>query len=198
MNRTKVFSRLQSSEKRGGGIASGTLSIVKKVINSLPTGVIVNTAIDALPVELHLPGGYRYCGPGTKLKERLARGDVGINQLDDACKEHDIAYSNYSDTARRSLADRVLAEKAWQRVKSSDASIGEKAAALAVTAAMKTKRAVGGGSGRNKTLRRRKRAYRKKATGGGRNKKKVNRGRKCRKCSKTNGRGLFLRPHRVY
>lgn len=194
----KKFSSFQTLEKRGGGITSGTLSIFKKVFQSIPTGVIVNSAIDALPVELHLPGGYRYCGPGTKLKERLARGDVGINKLDEACKDHDIAYSNYSDTARRSLADRVLAEKAWQRVKSSDASIGERAAALAVTAAMKTKTAVGGGSGRGRKSRRRRRAPRNRVSSGGGHKKKVSRRRKCRKCSKTNGRGLFLKPHRVY
>ena len=44
---------------------------------------LVNSIIDKLPVELHIPG-YQYCGPGTKLKERLARGDPGINPLDAA------------------------------------------------------------------------------------------------------------------
>ena len=90
-----------------------------------------------------MPGGYQYCGPGTKLKERLARKDPGINQLDKACKEHDIAYSKYSDTANRSVADKILAKQAWKRVKSSDASISERAAALAVVGAMKAKRAIG-------------------------------------------------------
>lgn len=52
----------------------------------------VNNLINKLPIELHLPG-YQYCGPGTNLKKRLARGDPGINELDKACKEHDIAYS---------------------------------------------------------------------------------------------------------
>ncbi|WP_221935991.1 hypothetical protein, partial [Klebsiella pneumoniae] len=110
--------------KRGRGITSSTLSLFKKAFQKLPTGALVNTAIDALPVELHLPG-YRYCGPGTKLKQRLARGDPGINKLDEACKEHDITYSKYTDTEKRSIADRVLAEKAWQRVKSSEAGLGE-------------------------------------------------------------------------
>lgn len=53
---------------------------------------LVNTLINKLPFEAHLLG-YSYLGPGTKLKERLARGDRGINPLDEAAKEHDIAYS---------------------------------------------------------------------------------------------------------
>lgn len=48
-------------------------------------GGIVDSAINSLPFEMHIPG-YQYCGPGTKLKKRLARGDPGINPLDKACK----------------------------------------------------------------------------------------------------------------
>ena len=32
-------------------------------------------------------------GPGTHLKKRLARGDPGINRLDQISKQHDIEYS---------------------------------------------------------------------------------------------------------
>ena len=101
-------------------------------------GKVLNRAIDILPVELHIPG-YQYCGPGTKLKERLARGDPGINKLDSACKLHDIAYSKYSDSQSRAIADKELAERAWQRVGASDSSLKEKAAAWAVTNIMKIK-----------------------------------------------------------
>lgn len=107
-------------------------------------GSVLNKVIDALPIELHLPGGYRYCGPGTRLQERLKRGDPGINGLDEACKEHDIAYSLYKDNFKRKLADQSLAESAWKRFKSPDASLGEKAAAWAVTTAMKAKAKLGG------------------------------------------------------
>lgn len=99
---------------------------------------LLNSLINKLPVELHLPG-YQYCGPGTKLQERLARGDSGINSLDQACKEHDISYSKHKDTADRHIADRILTEKAWQRVKSKDASLSERANALLVTNLMKAK-----------------------------------------------------------
>ncbi|XP_073972342.1 uncharacterized protein [Rhodnius prolixus] len=106
---------------------------------------LINSVINKLPFEAHIPG-YRFCGPGTKLQERLARGDKGINPLDEACKEHDIAYFKNKDLKSRHKADRILAEKAWQRTKSSDSSFGEKAAAWAVTNAMKAKVKLGGGS----------------------------------------------------
>src|SRR5204863_113794 len=114
---------------------------------------VLNKAIDLLPVELHLPG-YRYCGPGTKLKERLARGDKGINKLDEACKIHDIAYSRYKDSERRRQADKELAERAWQRFKASDSSLGEKTAAWAVTTAMKAKTKLGGGHKKKRGVKR--------------------------------------------
>lgn len=107
-------------------------------------GGFVNNLINKLPIELHLPG-YQYCGPGTKLKRRLARGDSGINQLDEACKNHDIAYSQNKDLNARHEADKVLQDKAWSRVKASDASLGEKAAAWTVTNIMKVKRKLGMG-----------------------------------------------------
>lgn len=105
---------------------------------------LVNSLINSLPIELHLPG-YQYCGPGTKLQKRLARGDPGINPLDEACKEHDIAYSKHKSVEQRHLADNILQERAWMRVKSKDASIGEKAAAWSVTNIMKGKRKLGMG-----------------------------------------------------
>jgi len=100
---------------------------------------LVNDFINTLPFELHLPG-YNYCGPGTKLAARLARGDNPINPHDSACQEHDIAYSkNRDNISLRNAADKVLANKAWERVSAKDASFGEKAAAYAVTNAMKLK-----------------------------------------------------------
>jgi hypothetical protein len=65
---------------------------------------LLNSVINALPCELHIPG-YQFCGPGTHLKKRLARGDQGINPLDAACREHDIAYSQSKDLAKRHVAD---------------------------------------------------------------------------------------------
>ena len=111
---------------------------------------ILNTIISNLPWELHIPGGYSYCGPGTKLKERLARGDAPINKLDSHCRDHDIFYSKNPDTAARNKADLKLADQAWERVKASDASLGERAAAYAVTNVMKAKAKLGMGIRSNK------------------------------------------------
>lgn len=112
---------------------------------------LINSVIDKLPIELHLPGGYQYCGPGTKLEKRLKRGDMGINPLDSACKQHDIAYSQHKDVQERHKADRILTEKAWQRFKSKDAKFGEKASALLITNAMKAKTTLGMGGKRTFT-----------------------------------------------
>lgn len=113
----------------------------------------INTLINKLPFELHLPG-YQYCGPGTKLAERLARGDPGINPLDSACKEHDIAYSKTRENPEaRSIADKELTERAWKRVLANDASLTEKAAAWGVANIMKVKTKFGMGVKKNsKTL----------------------------------------------
>lgn len=106
---------------------------------------IVNSIINKLPVEIHLPN-YQFCGPGTRLEERLARGYLGINPLNSACKEHDIAYSQKHDNIKkRNIADRVLAEKAWSRVIAKDSSLKEKVAAYAVTNIMKAKSKLGMG-----------------------------------------------------
>lgn len=105
---------------------------------------LVNSTINNLPFEAHLPG-YQYCGPGTKLTKRISRGDLGINPLDSACKEHDISYNKFKDIDNRHIADKILIEKAWQRVKSKDANLSERAAALLVTNIMKAKTKFGMG-----------------------------------------------------
>lgn len=108
---------------------------------------VVNTLINKLPFEAHLPG-YQYCGPGTKLEKRLKRGDPGINDLDRSCRKHDIAYSKSSNLQDRHRADYELEQRAWDRVKSKDANWKEKAAAWAIVNTMKVKRKAGMGVGR--------------------------------------------------
>src|SRR5437588_12746891 len=93
---------------------------------------LINTIINKLPVELHLPG-YQFCGPGTRLRKRLARGERGINPLDSACREHDIAYAKFSDLPNRHAADKVLQKKAWERYRSRDDTFGNKAVDIIIT-----------------------------------------------------------------
>lgn len=129
----------------------------------------VNSLINKLPVELHIPG-YQFCGPGTKLTDRLVRGDSGINPLDRACMQHDIAYSQSEDIQNRHKADQELENRAWERVLSKDSNLGEKAAAWAVTNAMKVKRKLGMGlvsaNGRITTRRKRSKLKRVRKFGG--------------------------------
>lgn len=111
---------------------------------------MLNRVIDALPVVPHLQG-YRFCGPRTKFSNRLARGEHGINESNEAYREHGIAYSEYKDNEHRRVVKRTLAEKAWQRAKECNSGASERANAATVVAAMEAKSALGGGGRRCKT-----------------------------------------------
>lgn len=109
---------------------------VKKSANKRGYGLI-DYIVNKLP-EIHIPG-YQYCGPGTDLQKRLARGDPGINKLDQACKDHDIAYSKLNSSKDRREADKVLVARALPRIYSQDSKLGERAAALLVSGLMGAK-----------------------------------------------------------
>lgn len=81
------------------------------------------------------------------MKKQLARGEKEINLLYSACRDHDIAYECSNSIADRNKADYILEQRAWDRFKSKDSSLKEKAVAWGVTTAMKAKRKVGGGCG---------------------------------------------------
>lgn len=116
----------------------------QKVRSNCSGSGLLNTLINTLPVEVHLPG-YQFCGPGTKLKKRLSLGQTGINNLDAACRDHDIAYESSNLPEDREKADRELENRAWENFKSGDTGFSEKAASWVVTTGMKAKRKVGGG-----------------------------------------------------
>ncbi|KYN30127.1 hypothetical protein ALC57_00410, partial [Trachymyrmex cornetzi] len=59
---------------------------------------------------------------------------AGINPLDAACWEHDIAYSRSNDLTDRHAADKVLADKALGRVVARDSVLSERASAAAIWA----------------------------------------------------------------
>ena len=126
---------------------------VIRFISSLPKvfikngSGILNTLLNKLGnkmPELHLPV-YNYCGPSTKLDERLARGDKPVNKLDAGYKQHDIFYRDHKDTKERHIADRELANIANERMHASDASIGEKINSALVKTIMNIKVAFGMG-----------------------------------------------------
>ena len=75
--------------------------------------------------EKHIPG-YNFCGPGTKVVTRLYRGDKGINELDEACKRHDVDYMiNYDDPKALIASDKRLREVA-KKVKGPAAFVVDK------------------------------------------------------------------------
>lgn len=102
----------------------------KSLLNKSGSG-IVNTVLNKVPLpELHmsLPSNvssenitngsfnntkkYSYCGPKTKVQQRLKEGYKGVNTLDKACKQHDEFYSKYPCTKDRNRADDILANEA--------------------------------------------------------------------------------------
>ena len=77
--------------------------------------------------EIHLrrPGfTYSACGPFTKSKERIKKFKetrdsryIYQNELDKACFQHDMAYGDFKDLNRRTFADKVLHDKAFNIAK---------------------------------------------------------------------------------
>lgn len=124
---------------------------------------VVNTLINKLPIELHIPG-YQFCGPGTKLHQRLKLNHIGINKLDQACRIHDIEYNRFKDLSSRHRADKVLERSAFERLRSKDSTLGEKSSALVVGSIMKLKQKLGMGMRRK---RKNVRKHRKRRTGSG-------------------------------
>lgn len=60
------------------------------------------------------------CQPGTRLEERLTRQDKGINQIDEAAKLHDIAYSQATSPADIRKADNEMIKRVRAATDSSD------------------------------------------------------------------------------
>lgn len=64
--------------------------------------------MDLLPFEAHIPR-YNYCGPGTKLQNRLSGGNNGINGLDKACQIMTLPIPNI-----KTRPDGVKEIKSWR------------------------------------------------------------------------------------
>ena len=67
---------------------------------------------------------YSACAPFTKRKETIQKfketGDASYiykNELDKACFQHDMAYGDFKDVAKRTVSDKVLREKAFNIAK---------------------------------------------------------------------------------
>ena len=82
---------------------------------------------DKFMPEMHLRQSqftYSACGPFTKHKQRIKKfketGDTNYiykNELDKACFAHDAAYSDSKDLTKRTVADKILRDKAFNIAK---------------------------------------------------------------------------------
>ena len=76
-------------------------------------------------MHLKQPGfTYSACYPFTKSEERIQKfkdtGDTNYiykNELDKACFQHDMAYVDFNDLAKRTATDKVLRDKAFNIAK---------------------------------------------------------------------------------
>ena len=109
---------------------SGDILFLECLLNSLKMDEIVNNFLlvgDKFMPEMHLkqPGfAYSACGPFTKNTERIQKfketGDrnyIYKNELDKACFQHDMAYGDFKDLARRTASDKVLKDKPFNIAK---------------------------------------------------------------------------------
>ena len=79
---------------------------------------------DKFMPQMHLKqSGFTYsaCGLFTKNKERIQKFNetgntdyIYKNELDKACFQHDMAYGDFKDLAKRTFADKVLRDKAFK------------------------------------------------------------------------------------
>ena len=66
---------------------------------------------------------YSACGPFTRNKESIEKIKTGDSryiyrtELDKACFQHDLAYGDFKDLAKRTAADKVLRDKAFNIAK---------------------------------------------------------------------------------
>ena len=69
-------------------------------------GSFLNTLVNKLPFEMHLPG-HNFTGPGTKLYKRFnpdgtpKEWSIPINRVDNVAFHHDLFYSKHGDTKTR-------------------------------------------------------------------------------------------------
>ena len=99
----RIKTRFVSTAKKGGDLVGSLNSVTSNI--KLPWA--------KFPGELHLPG-HSFTGPGTRLDLRLNPDgtpkdwSTPVDRVDKAAYTHDLAYNQYSDTASRNAADRLM------------------------------------------------------------------------------------------
>lgn len=91
---------------------------------------IIDSAVDLLPIEVNIPT-YEFYGSETRLNKNDEK-----NIMEQACEEHDLAYTKNED---RKKADLILADKAFSRLLANNVDSDEKTAALITACCMVSK-----------------------------------------------------------
>ncbi len=98
--------------KRGKCVECGKSKA--QFVKAIEGGGFVNTIINKLPFEMHLPG-HQFTGPGTKLDKRLNADDTykewskPINRVDNAAYSHDLCYAkNQGTKTRNDICDTAM------------------------------------------------------------------------------------------
>jgi hypothetical protein len=130
---TKKFKFISGKGKKGGE------SLVNLALNKLklPEMHLIDQGDDGKIRKVN------FCGPYTKLDERLKRGDQGINKLDRGCKLHDLAYAKHTDVPNRNVADVALKQVADEVYNDPKSTRVQKGNALFVSKIMGTKKRFG-------------------------------------------------------
>ena len=126
----KLLKTTRSKKKRHNEIvmlAKSKLDSIESKISEALINKIVNKILlagDKFIPQMHLkqPGfTYSTCGPFTKNKERIQKFKetedsryVYKNGLDKACFQHDTAYGDFKDLAKRTVSDKILRDKAFK------------------------------------------------------------------------------------
>ena len=99
--------------RRGKFIICGNTK-TKFVKKGSAGGSLLNTLVNNLPFEMHLPG-HNFTGAGTKLYKRLnpdgapKEWSIPINRVDNAAYHHDLCYSKHDDTkTRNEVSDKTM------------------------------------------------------------------------------------------
>ena len=114
-----TYIRSTHSKPIGKKNGAGFLDIVKGALNGAANLVADQSINKLMPGELHgllkLPNGKlaraQFMGPGTRVVERVKKGERGLTAVDTESKWHDIAYGLAKNQADIGAADRHMLSK---------------------------------------------------------------------------------------
>ena len=113
---TTVTSKHDRLTRRGQCVTCGKIKC-KFVKKEVAGGSFINSLVNKLPFEMHLPG-HNFTGPGKKRNKRLnpdgtpKEWSMPINRVDNAAYHHDLCYSKHDDMkTRNEVCDKTMLDE---------------------------------------------------------------------------------------